>query len=151
MHRRILALALLLVVAGTATAKSVNWASRTGMPAGADGLAAVDVSGTLFVFGGGSTGDGSTMSTTVRAYTRTTDTWTTRTNMPTARVFHAAVAIGSTVYIIGGHVSLDGAGGALGSTTFCHAYNTKTDTWTLIAPMAVPREASGAAASGGKV
>ncbi len=130
-----------LLVASAASAKSINWSPRAAMPRPLVGHKVVDVSGTLFLIGGGN-GDSTNLTASVFAYSRQTNTWTQKASMPVPRMQFASAAIGNTIYVMGGY-----CGVGTSSTVTCLGYNTTTDVWFPIAPMPMPIEAAACVAT----
>lgn len=74
--------------------------------------------------------------------------WQTRSPLPTARGGLACAALDGRIYCAGGENPDLGGYGVYEQT---EAYDVATDTWEELAPMALPRHGTGAAAVGGKV
>lgn len=108
-------------------------------------LAATEVGGKIYVFGG-CTGTPAAVLNTVDVYDPTTNTWSkTPADMPTARAsMYAVGARGNTVYVFGGQV-----GGV--QLNVNEAYKVSSDTWSADTPMLTPRAEMGAASHGGLI
>ncbi len=76
-----------------------GWETLAPLPTARSGVAAVELNGRVYVFGGEApTGTFNT----VEAYSRQTDAWETVPPMPTARHGLGAAVVGDTIYVIGG-------------------------------------------------
>ncbi len=103
------------------------------------------VNGTLYVFGGSSTG--SDLLTTARAFNFATNTWSNKAPLPAGIVQATATAIGSKIYICGGYDN--SADNAVHEEVLI--YDTATDTYSTGAAMPRPVYAAAAVAYNGKV
>jgi N-acetylneuraminic acid mutarotase len=103
------------------------------------------VNGTLYVFGGSSTGED--LLTTARALDLTTNTWSSKAPLPAGIIQATATAIGSKIYICGGYDnSADN-----GVHEELLIYDTTTNTYSTGAAMPKPVYAAAAVAYNGKV
>ncbi|TMB65126.1 MAG: galactose oxidase, partial [Chloroflexi bacterium] len=76
-----------------------GWETRAPLPTARSGIAAVELNGLVYVFGGEApTGTFNI----VDAYNSQTDSWETMPPMPTARHGLGAAVVGDTIYVIGG-------------------------------------------------
>jgi N-acetylneuraminic acid mutarotase len=76
-----------------------TWIAKASLPTARSGIAAAQLGGRIFVFGG--EGSEGTFDEN-EAYDPATDTWETLEPMPTARHGLGAVAFGESIYVIGG-------------------------------------------------
>jgi N-acetylneuraminic acid mutarotase len=112
------------------------------MPTAREGLAAATgPDGRIYAIGG-AINYGSTVLSTVEAYTPATNTWSTVAPLPTPRAWLAA-AEGSDglIYAMGGITS-----NSYNTSAVVEAYNTKTNVWTELPSMPTARSHLGATA-----
>jgi hypothetical protein len=125
---------------------SNTWTTVASLPSPRSDLAAAEIGGKIYVFGGCT--DSISFLNDVDVYNPQTDTWSTApTDMPTARAgMYAVTSIGGTVYVIGGW---NGVGVGLDTN---EAYKVAQDTWTTgLLPMPTPRAEAGAAGHDGRI
>jgi len=75
------------------------WTARAPLPTARSGIAAVELNGRIYIFGG--EGSNGTFDEN-EAYDPENDTWETLEPMPTARHGLGAAVVGDTIYVIGG-------------------------------------------------
>ena len=103
-----------------------TWKTNTPLPSPRAGMTANAVNGKIFVISGGvynATG-------TTYVYDPEVDSWSTKTPIPTAVSSYASATLDNKIYIIGGFNL-----GAGDSYSLTQIYDTKTDNWTLGAPL----------------
>ncbi|MCG2724758.1 MAG: hypothetical protein L6420_00650, partial [Elusimicrobia bacterium] len=110
-----------------------TWTTKTVMPTGRAGLAAVTVGGKIYAI----------TSAKNEEYDPAANTWTTKAVMPTARNQLAAAAAGGKIYAIGGYAS--------GYRNTNEEYDTVANIWTTKAVMPTARNNLSAAVVGGKI
>jgi len=76
---------------------------------------------------------------TVQVYDIKSDSWRLTTPYPTTINHASAVGLDGVVYVIGGQTSAGGRGADAGYTSVVHAFDPKTETWTVRAPMPTAR------------
>jgi N-acetylneuraminic acid mutarotase len=101
-------------------APTATWVSLANMPYSAGDLAAAEVNGKIYVFGGHTFND---VLDKVCEYDIAANTWTDKGSMPHQRAGHAAVAMGGKIYIIGGYDNWT-------SVNTVHVYDPATGTWS---------------------
>ncbi len=112
-------------------------------PTARNSAAGAVIDGQLYVVGGRVVNDGNRATTEV--YQPATGTWRTVAPMPNAQGGIAAAAVAGKLYVFGGEFF--GAGGS-GVHDESWAYDPKTDKWSTIPAMSVPRHGLGAVATG---
>ncbi|KAG9230841.1 putative kelch domain-containing protein 8B [Amylocarpus encephaloides] len=148
-----------LGISGQTTVTTVNayctrtntWSTLESLPEKRDHAGSAVVGRIFYVVGGRINGEPSGMRDTVLAFDVSVEkgSWSTRAGkMPTARGGLSASAVGHTIYAFGGEGNVATSTGVFNQT---EAYNTKTDTWTSLKPMVLPRHGTSAAAVGGRV
>lgn len=121
-----------------------TWTPVAPLPSPRTDLAAREVGGKIFVFGGCSSG--STFLSEVDMYNPETNTWTTGlAAMPTARASLVAGRVGNRVYLIGGY---DGSAPGLSVN---EVYDVSHDSWSTAAPMPTARGEAGEHSHGGRI
>ena len=116
------------------------WTVLAAMPTPRGEVAAAELNGRIYVFGGFGAG-----ATANEEYEIATDTWTARAPIPRGVDHPAAVALGGKLYLIGG---FDGNWGPVADVW---AYDPEGDTWNQKASLPTPRGALGAAVVDGKI
>ncbi len=119
-----------------------GWSYGPTMPSGRSSFRSVALGGTIYSFGGSSSGD-STIAL-AEALDTATGRWRELAPMPTARFGHAIVETGGLIYTIGGH---DGRRGV----DVVEVYDPATDRWLNAAPLPTARYNLQAAVLDGKI
>lgn len=125
--------------------KSGSWETLPNMPEARDHAGGALIGGTLYVVGGRDRGQVNVRDT-VNAYDVSKRRWTERSPMPTPRGGIAAAAIGRKIYTFGGEGNHEPGTNSIFDET--EVYDTRTDTWQRLAPMATPQHGTAAAALG---
>ena len=116
------------------------WTRLAGLPTPRSEVAAAELIGNIYVFGGFGAG-----ATANEEYDIATGSWQSRAPIPRGVDHPAAVAIGGKLYLMGG---FDGRWGPVADVW---AYDPQEDTWTQKADLPTPRGALGAAVVEGKI
>ncbi len=116
------------------------WSTLAPMPTPRSEVAAAELDGKIYVFGGFGAG-----ATKNEEYDLRANTWRERAPVPQGVDHAAAVALEGQIYLIGG---FDGRFRPVDSVW---AYDPKTDTWSKKADLPTPRGALGAAVVDGKI
>ena len=116
------------------------WTRLAGLPTPRSEVAAAELNGNIYVFGGFGAG-----ATANEKYDIATDTWQTLAPIPRGVDHPAAVTVAGKLYLIGG---FDGRWGPVADVW---AYDPKVDTWTQKAVLPTARGALGAAVVDGKI
>ncbi len=116
------------------------WSTLAPMPTPRSEVAATELDGKIYVFGGFGTG-----ATKNEEYDPQANTWRQRAPIPQGVDHAAAVAIGGEIYLIGG---FDGRFRPVNSVW---AYKPETDIWSKKADLPTPRGALGAAVVDGQI
>jgi len=116
------------------------WTRLAGLPTPRGEVAAAELNGKIYVFGGFGAG-----ATANEEYDIATDTWQSRASIPKGVDHPAAATVGGKIYLIGG---FDGRWGPVADVW---AYDPEGDTWTQKAELPTPRGALGAAVVEGKI
>ena len=115
-----LALAAVAATAAVALATSLDgklsWTAQAPLPTARGGLASATEDGQIFVLGGLTSGEATTLNT-VQAYNPQTKHWRTLAPMPTARGFLGAASVDGQIYAIGGSNNA-GNGSRIATWTF---------------------------------
>ncbi len=121
---------------------SDEWRDLAPLPAGRHHLmaAALDSTGSVYVFGGGAAGVWSP-TTTAWAYAPALNAWTEIAPLPEPRMAGAAVALKDKIYIVGG----------AGGSSALLEYDPAANTWRRLAALSTPREHLAAAALDGEI
>jgi N-acetylneuraminic acid mutarotase len=121
-----------------------TWETREPMPTKRCELSANVVDGKIYLIGGRTGGQYSTVGLN-EVYDPETDSWSTKASMPYPVVEYASAVVGGKIYVIGGQdefhdpMNLD----------LTQIYDTETDTWSFGAPMlTVVLQAAAGATSG---
>lgn len=107
-----------------------TWESKKPMPTNRSQLSANVVNGKIYLIGGRTGGQYSTVDLN-EVYDPATDSWTTKAPIPYPVVLYASAVVDDKIYIIGGqdefadHINLDTV----------QIYDPSTDTWSFGAPM----------------
>jgi N-acetylneuraminic acid mutarotase len=107
-----------------------TWESKKPMPTNRSQLSANVVNGKIYLIGGRTGGQYSTVDLN-EVYDPETDSWTTKAPIPYPVVLYASAVVDGKIYIIGGqdefadHINLDTV----------QIYDPSTDTWSFGAPM----------------
>jgi N-acetylneuraminic acid mutarotase len=130
-----------------------TWATGAPLPTPRGWLAAAAINGKLYVVGGWKEGMiGADAFSILEVYDPATDSWTTGAPMPTPRFDLAAGVIDGKLYAVGGFYCPNGYCPITGGRqTALEVYDPATDTWTLKAPMSVPRNRLAAGVVDGKL
>lgn len=129
-----------------------TWATLPDLPEPRDHAGGAVVDDVFYVVGGRLNSTTEVRGTVFALDLRAADkAWTTRpAGMPTPRGGLSAAAVGSRIYTFGGEgvVSAELPEGVYDNV---EVYDTKTDTWEVLPPMAHPRHGTGAAVVDGKI
>ncbi|KAL0579165.1 hypothetical protein V5O48_002846 [Marasmius crinis-equi] len=131
--------------------RTKEWSELPDLPEGRDHVGGAVVGETFYVVGGRVHGQNNVRGTVFALnLTATEQVWVEKSEMPTPRGGLAAAATGGKIYTFGGEgdTALLGPAGVYNNS---EVYDTVTDTWEVLAPMAVPRHGTGATAVAGKV
>lgn len=79
-----------------------------------------------------------------------TDTWETRRQLTTPRFFALLSGIDDHLFLTGG-ATLDNGSGEVVCVPNIERYNPRTDTWTALKPMSVPRAEAGSCVLGKRI
>lgn len=120
------------------------------LPEGRDHAVSAVVGSTFYVLGGRNRGQTNVADTVFALDLEDLEAgWRTSTGrMPTARGGLAAGTVGSLVYTFGGEGNQEVEGGVFNET---EVFDTVTETWASLLPMAVPRHGTSAVAVGEKI
>ena len=124
---------------------------QTGIPAPRDHVGGAVVGSTFYVVGGRDHGQVNVRGTVFSLdLDCPTGPWVTKKgSMPTPRGGLATAAIGSVIYTFGGEGNpVNGSQGVFNET---EAYDTVSDRWERLSPMAVPRHGTSAVGVGGRI
>jgi N-acetylneuraminic acid mutarotase len=125
-----------------------TWEALPELPEPRDHVGGAVVNDTFYVLGGRANGQANVKGT-VFAYDLSAGAWSTRSPMPTARGGVAAATVGDTIYVMGGEGNpAPGSQGVFGDN---EAYDTESDSWSVLDPMRTPRHGTGAAAVDGVI
>ena len=116
------------------------WSSLATVPTARSEVAAAQVAGKLYLFGGFGTGANAS-----EEYDPETDTWRQRAPIPVGVNHTAAVVLDGTIYLVGGFDV------QFRELSIVLAYDPGKDTWTRKADLPAPRGALGAAVVDGKI
>lgn len=122
-----------------------EWLEDSPMPSGRANFPAVTVDGTIYTFGGGENGVGTS---DVESYDPSADEWEILGPLPTPLMSAAAAAVDGVIYVMGGETGAWMIGPVVADT---HAYNPATDTWLPRADMPTPRMAASTAVVGDRI
>jgi N-acetylneuraminic acid mutarotase len=127
-----------------------KWETRSPMPTARNHMAVGVVNGKIYVLGGrvGSVFVVASGTDVVEEYDPATDSWGyARARMPTARSGTAYGTYGGKIYVAGGEF-LNAQ--IVGAFRDLEAYDPATDTWAILAPLALPRNAPAGAVLGNR-
>ncbi len=129
-----------------------NWTTVAAMPTARLFLSVATVNGKIYAIGGESD-DSDVFFATNEMYDPSTDTWTTMAPMPTARSSFGIAISGDKIYCIGGVVAVAKNSLTAGETVTGanEVYDTKTNTWTKLAPLHTTRGSVAAGVVDGKI
>ena len=116
------------------------WSALAPMPTPRSEVAAAELNGKIYVFGGFGAG-----ATKNEEYDPQSNTWRRRAPIPQGVDHAAAVALGGKIYLIGGFE------GSFRPVKTVWAYEPESDTWARHADLPTPRGALGAAVVDGKI
>ena len=119
------------------------WTAGAAMPTPRNHMGAAVVRGRIYVIGGR---PGNLAVNEM--YDPIANTWTARAPMPTARSGHALASLNNVVFTFGGEGNAELQTGVFPQT---ESYNPDLDSWTSLAPMAIPRHGIGAAIVGNRI
>lgn len=129
---------------------STVWTILPSLPAPRDHVGGAIVGHKFYVLGGRDHGRVNVRNTTYALDLRSSRAvWAQKADMPTARGGISTGVVGKIVYTFGGEGDL--APGSNGVFNQTEAYDTKTNVWTRLAPMAHPRHGTSAASAQNKV
>lgn len=123
-----------------------TWSTKASMPTARYDAASAVVNGKICVMGGQSAAQD--LSTT-ECFDPVANRWAAQNPMPTFRRNLAADTVGSKIYAVGGYSGSNLSGGGLGTVATTEAFDSALNFWSLMAPMATPRESFAASGSGG--
>jgi hypothetical protein len=106
-----------------------QWSTRAPLIEGNSEMAVAHLDGRIYVVGGYPSTRVSV--DTVQVYDIETDSWRLTTSYPTTINHASAVGLDGVVYVIGGQLSAGGRGAAAGYTSAVHAFDPKTEKWTV--------------------
>lgn len=120
-----------------------SWAVRQPLTTARAIHASAVANGLLYVFGGVSDNNATTVFNSVEAYNPSSNLWTPKAAMPTARFGAVAGNVNGIIYVVGGATT----------TVFAtnEAYDTVANTWVTKAPLPVATYVSAGAVAGGKL
>lgn len=124
-----------------------EWTALPDLPQPLDHAGFGVVQGRFYVLGGRSGGIAG-VSGAVHIFDPSSGEWSRGANMPTPRGGVAAAVVGEKIYVIGGEGNPDDETGVWDDV---EVYDTVTNTWERLDPMAVPRHGMGAAAIGNRI
>jgi len=135
--------------------KTGKYTNKAKIPVPAHHVAAAEVDGKIYVFGGfvapEEVGGWSSVDHTWM-YDPATDKWTIKMPMPTPRGGAHAAAVEGRIYVIGGFTSSTHIPGNIGmDQRVVERYDPKTDTWVQKQPMPTPRNHHTAAVINGRI
>jgi N-acetylneuraminic acid mutarotase len=107
------------------------WSRLADIPTSRSSACAAEVNGRIYVFGGYTSAEGYSASTT--EYDPVSNTWTAKAPMYTPRERCGAAVVDNIVYVIGGR------NGSSNSLTTVEMYNPKGDGWVVMAPLPTGR------------
>ena len=135
--------------------KAGTYADKAKIPTSGHHVAAAEVDGKIYVFGGFVSPEGLGGWSSVDhtwMYDPAADKWTPRTPMPTPRGGAHAAAVDGKIYVIGGFTSSSHIPGNIGmDQRVVEEYDPKMDTWVQKQPMPTPRNHHTAAVMDGKI
>ena len=123
------------------TKPMAEWGTRAPLIEPNSEMAVAHLDGKIYVVGGYPSTRISV--DTVHVYDVKSDSWRLTTPYPTTINHASAVGLDGVLYVIGGQLSAGGRGADAGYTSAVHAFDPKTEKWTVRAPM--PTERSGMA------
>lgn len=121
---------------------SDRWRPGPALPAARSALSAASVGQTIYLFGGATRDQSSTVA--VQALDTTTGQWRDRAPLPAPLANAALTQLDGTIYLIGG----DATGGAVATV---YAYTPATDVWRTLVALPAPRTELAAVPLGGKI
>lgn len=124
-----------------------EWETLPDLPVPLDHAGAATVDGKFYVLGGRSGGIAG-VSGAVYIYDPGAAEWTRGADMPTPRGGVAAAVFEGKIYVMGGEGNPNTDSGVWDDV---EVYDPATNTWQILAPMAVPRHGMGAAALGSRI
>lgn len=143
MTRYILATLLcLLILTTSAFVQGDTWETKAPMPAARTAVGGV-IDGKLLVATGSPDG------TALEQYDPSTNTWSTKAPIPTPRWFAGSGVIGNKLYVVGGCTS--NADCRIGTTGALEAYDSVSNTWSILTPMPTPRSNAATGVIDGKL
>lgn len=128
-----------------------KWETRSPMPTGRNHMAAGVVNGKIYVIGGrvGSVFVVASATDIVEEYDPATDTWGyAKARMPTPRSGLTFATYAGKIYVIGGEYLNNLIVGAFRDV---EAYDPASDTWSILSPMDLPRNAPASAVIGNRL
>jgi N-acetylneuraminic acid mutarotase len=123
------------------------WELLPPLPEARDHLVGAAVDGVFYAIGGRN-GDIGKVRGEVEALDRSAGRWCSRALMPTPRGGIAAGVVGGRIIVVGGEGNPDIASGVYDDV---EAYDPRTDTWAILAPMLTPRHGTAAVGLMGKL
>jgi N-acetylneuraminic acid mutarotase len=117
-----------------------TWTILPSLPVALDHLVAGVIEGKIYVAGGRSGSIGSHVPRSF-AFDPEVGTWEERAAMPTSRAGIAGAVIYDRLYVFGGEGAAEVPSGVFDDV---ERYDPATDTWEILAPMALPRHGMGA-------
>jgi N-acetylneuraminic acid mutarotase len=123
-----------------------TWETRVLMPTNRSSMCANVVDGKIYLIGG-RTGEQYSTVDLNQVYDTETDTWTTKEAIPYAVVGYASVVVDEKIYVIGGQAEFD----PRMNIDNTQIYDTETDTWSQGTRIPTATLAAGAAATNGEL
>ena len=122
-----------------------TWATKKQMPFSADHMAATELGGKLYLFGGQGEGGVNKPLNTTWEYDPAADSWRSMAPMPTGRTATGAVTLNGRIYVLGGNTV---AGLTVGTND---VFDPATNRWESRAPMPTARNHPAVGAVNGKI
>ena len=128
----------------TTPAGALTWTAQPPIPTARGCLASAVLKGNIYVVGGFTSGESSTLNT-AEAYDPQTKHWSTLAPMPTSRTCLAAASLDGQIYAIGGE---DDAGDNLATV---ESYSPASGSWKTDAPLRAATDGDAAVAGAGHI
>lgn len=123
---------------------SRSWSTVPSLPLAVQRPAVTAFGSELYVIGGFTSTDASSVTDAVQVYDRTTNAWRLADPLPVPLGGAAAVTAGGRIYVIGGT-------GAAGAVSESRAYSPSTGTWHELPPMPTARHSLAVGLLGGRI
>jgi hypothetical protein len=124
-----------------------TWETRESMPTNRSSLRASEVNGRIYLMGGRTGGQKTTVALN-EVYDPLTDSWTTKEEMPYPVVGYASEVVNGKIHVIGGQNEFHDPDDPI-NTDHNQIYNPENDTWSLGAPLPTVVLDAGAGATTG--